>query len=276
MSSNNTAIKCNLCDNTNYNLIATLNLKPQRETDFKIKKYFRSIYFCNSCKVYFNSHDYDLDKIYSGKYNKATYNNKIKEKYEKIMGLPLEFSDNKGRVKRVIDFLKANKKNLFKTKVLDVGSGLCVFLGELKKQGPEIHCIDPDELSTQHAIDTVGVISAHTGTLDDYKTNIKFDLITFNKVLEHIKNPVEALIRSKSFLKKDGIIYLELPNAKGAKDTNDFVNREEFFIEHHYIFTKDSLRYLIKKAGYKFFKMDEVHEPSDKYTLFAFIVKESE
>ena len=45
----------------------------------------------------------------------------------------------------------------------------------------------------------------------------KFDLISFNKVLEHVKNPIMLLKSSKRFLNENGIVYIEVPILKQKK-----------------------------------------------------------
>ena len=67
------------------------------------------------------------------------------------------------------------------------------------------------------------------------------------------------------------IIYLELPDAEGALNANGFIDREEFYLEHYTIFTRDSLSYLIENAGFKSHIIKRIYEPSDKYTLYSFL-----
>ena len=264
---------CYLCGSNDLELKQIIRSKPSIETNFNIpaKNYKRKICQCNHCSVYNNFHDFKINSIYSGAYNTATYSNEILDKYNKIMGLPIEKSDNKQRVSRIIEFLKSNKYKIDQLKVLDVGSGLGVFLGQLLKNGVEAHCIDPDPLSVRHAIDNIGVKSAFLGGFEEYQSNQKFDLITFNKVLEHVTNPVELLKKAKTLLNKNGFIYLELPDGGNAASNGGFVDREEFYIEHYIIFESNSLLYLAKQARLDIDKILSIHEPSDKYTIVSFL-----
>jgi len=211
--------------------------------------------------------------MYSGLYNEATYSNAILDKYDKIMALPFEKSDNKQRVSRIVKYLKDNSYKIHRMKVLDVGSGLGVFLGELIKEGVEAHCIDPDPTSVKHAINNIGVQSAFIGGFEDYHSEQKFDLITFNKVLEHVTNPVELLKKAKTHLNTNGQVYLELPDGKNAASNDGYINREEFYIEHYTVFENNSLIYLAKRAGFRVGKILSLHEPSDKHTIFSFLVQ---
>lgn len=51
----------------------------------------------------------------------------------------------------------------------------------------------------------------------DLNTEKKFDCIYSNQVLEHLENPLEILIKLKSFLKKDGIMIHKVPSSIGFK-----------------------------------------------------------
>ncbi len=260
--------RCPLCAQRDSHKVMEILKKPDRETDFGIEDYHREIFRCNYCGVYFNVHSYDFDKLYQGKYNEATYGNKIKKNYDHIMSLPEDSSDNKGRVKRIVCFSGSLGQDPKKTDVLDIGSGLCVFLGELKKYGFRTHSIDPDRISTKHAKDNVGVDSAFCGTIDEYSSDRKFDIITLNKVLEHIKNPIDVVIKAKKFLKPGGFFYIELPDGENALK-NEYLS-EEFFIEHHFIFNCKSFDFLLSKSGLTSMKMESIVDPSGKYTIFSF------
>lgn len=268
---------CALCGSAEHlKLKDTIRERPGRETDFKIPaaEYYREICQCSRCGVYNGLHHFDFADLYRGDYNSSTYANKIADTYDRIMGFPFAKSDNKNRVKRVADFMASQNRPLEGAKVLDIGSGLCVFLGEFMKYGIEAHCLDPDPLSVQHAIDHVGVKSGTVGTFEDFETTALFDLITFNKVLEHVTDPIGLLDKASQFLAKDGLIYVELPEGDHSSAAEGFFSREEFFIEHFTVFNKQSMEYLVENAGYTVLSVLDIHEPSDKYSVYAFIARQ--
>lgn len=266
--------KCHLCGSAHLSEIVFVKTKPKGEVDYGIVEgdYNRKIFKCNDCGVFNNFHEYDLDELYVSIYNDKVYNSNVSERYEQIMGLPLEMSDNKHRVIRVNQFAEKWFSNRYpKIDVLDVGSGLCVFLGEYKKFGIRAHCIDPSNISTEHAKSVVGVSSAHTSGFEEFKSSYKYDLISFNKVLEHVKNPVEFLKHAKEMLSTDGIVYIEIPDGENASLNGEIVNREEFYLEHYTIYNKESVIYLADTAGFEIQLMDSIHEPSDKYSIYALL-----
>ena len=270
---NQNDLACYLCNGTIVQCKELIKNKPSGETDFGISVdlYQREIVQCNNCKVFNNFHYFDLDNLYSTSYNHNTYSNSIKKTYEKIMRLPYCDSDNQHRVERIKNYYSKNNKLLNEAEVLDVGSGLCVFPGELLKYIKNISCVDPSEISVRHALENIRVNKGYCGEFLDIDFEKKYDLITFNKVLEHVKNPIAMLAKAKSLLKKEGVVYIELPDGEEASKNGGFINREEFYLEHYTIFSKDSLDYLVRKIGFGLDEFGSIHEPSDKYTLFAFL-----
>ena len=88
-----------------------------------------------------------------------------------------------------------------------------------------------------------------TSTIDDYKTNKRFDVIILASVLEHISTLNKSLIKIEKLLKNDGILVTIVP------DLAEFGNimKEpflEFSLEHINFFTKNSLSNLLGKYGF--------------------------
>ncbi len=267
-------IACNLCGSKRHVLIAEITHKPEGETDFGIPlaEYRRLVYQCQTCSVYLNVHDSITPGFYDKRYNEATYDGDIHDKYNEIRTLPFHKSDNKQRVPRIVDFINRMGFTNTEMNVLDIGSGLCVFCGELRDLGFRCWCIDPDVTAVEHAVRNVKVDGAHVGTIDSFPFNQMFDFITFNKVLEHVCNPTQLLERARDYLSNQGIVYIELPNGNSALEYGNVLEREEFFIEHLTIFNEESLKFMASKAGFDYLLVESIHEPSDKFTIYGFLV----
>lgn len=264
---------CYVCGSKNLRSICTIVKKPQQEIDLGIKPedYKRDIELCLDCGVYNNFHSYYFKQLYQRQYNLIARGKDILSQYKGILGLPEGKSINKQRIKRIVDFCKMRKIDLTKTKVLDVGSGLCVFLGEFLKYGIEAHCIDPDPSLVKHALNNVKVCRAFCGQFLDYKSSLKFNIITFNKILEHVKNPVALLKKARGILKNNGFVYLELPDGENALKNSPPEAREEFFIDHFTAFSEKSVRLLNRLAGLATIEIKSILEPSDKYSIYSFM-----
>ncbi len=264
---------CHLCSKEDSELLLKINEKPAGETDYGISKerYYREVRRCNNCGVFFNSREDDLISadFYEGQYNEAIEYGSLEKRFTKIIGFPFHKSDNKNRVQRIVNLLYQKDLPISGMEVLDVGAGTCVFLYEMKKFGFKTYSVDPDPSSKAHSEKNAMVDQAFCGTLDSLSIEKKFDLITFNKVLEHVKDPVSILDQAKSLLKPNGHIYIELPDGEGLESQNNIYDRSEFFIDHHTTFNKKSFSFLVSSAGLELLNSDQIIDPSGKCTIFG-------
>lgn len=264
--------KCPLCETVNCEFIYTITEISEKEKRLGINSdgYLRSICLCRKCDVFFNWHNYDMSCIYEGTYHEIAHG-KIVDRYLTIRRMPEAQSINKQRVRRIVEFVQKQGFEFSRTSILDVGSGLCVFSGELKDLGFRCYCIDPDPCAVKHAEANVKVDGAFCGTMMEFSSELKYDIICFNKVLEHIKNPAGALSKAKDFLNQDGFVYIELPDAYGALGAGTMAERPEFFAEHYTVFTEKSLKWIVEATGFQCIDYRKIHEPGDKFTLYAFL-----
>lgn len=278
MITNQTKYHCYLCGSDQHREILRLNHKPKGETDYGIpsNRYSRVITQCLICQVYTNQHDLLSSEMYQGDYNTSISLGTIRGRYDKVMSLPPEQSDNRQRVLRIANFLQAKHIDLTDCDVLDVGSGTGVFPGALKELGPRCTSIDPDPLAIEHAKNYIGLPLVHCGTLEDFPYSTRFDLITFNKVLEHVRDPVKLLSDAVRFLKENSFIYVELPEGSRAEKQGIVADRQEFFVEHYTIFNEASFQELSDRAGFETLWMDIITEPSGKLTIYGFLSKKQE
>jgi hypothetical protein len=249
---------------------------PVGEVRFNIGEgasYQRKLQECRLCKHIFSEHDLPMEQLYAGQYVDATYGPKgIGAQFDRINGLDPTRSDNIARVKRVHEFASSflDQSGLSKKsrKVLDVGSGLCVFLHQMKKLDWDCTALDPDERSAEHARSRVG-IAAYCGDFFGSNNLGRFNLITFNKVLEHVLDPVGMLIKSRDYLDTKALVYIELPDGEEAAKIGK--SREEFFIDHWHAFSLASLSLLAERASFKLLLSERLLEPSGKFTLRGFL-----
>jgi SAM-dependent methyltransferase len=231
---------------------------PAGETAFDLPSYDRALLRCQICGHMVST--VTLEDLYSGAYMDATYaGDRLAASYERVMALPPERSDNAGRVARVVAAAGASGR------ALDVGAGLGVFPARLRDAGWTVTALDPDPRSVAHLRERVGV-EAVEGDFGEAELTGPYDLVTFNKVLEHVEDPVALLARAAQLT---SLVYVEVPDAEGAGA--DSPGREEFFIEHLHVFSMASLCLLATRAGFLVRSAERLREPSDKYTLVAFL-----
>lgn len=277
------------CGNTAYEPVFVYHAPPDGEVRFPSASggYHRVVSRCPVCGHYLSRHSMDLSGLYSGEYVDATYGGAMRATFERVTSLPPARSDNDGRARAVQAFAAAHlpvsasngrdgtpggddaaEPQAVGWQLLDVGSGLCVFAWRMQRDGWQCVALDPDERAVRHAREVAGVTAVHADFMRDVIEGM-YDAITFNKVLEHVVDPVAMLRRAHGLLRPDGFVYIELPDGEGAEA--DGPGREEFFIDHHHVFSMASMVLLAQRAGFCVTQTQRLREPSGKYTLRGFL-----
>jgi 2-polyprenyl-3-methyl-5-hydroxy-6-metoxy-1,4-benzoquinol methylase len=240
--------------------------------------YRRELRRCTSCGHISNHHDHaaDLARAYHDGYRAEAYGASILKTYERIRALPDAQSDNAGRIAALRGWLRETGRPDAAGRLLDVGSGSCVFGGAMRDAGWSPTAVDVDPVSTKHAREVAGVAAVSGEFLEiDLRAlaaGAPWDLATFNKVLEHVspENAVAMLKHAAANIRPHGAIYVELPDADGAFAAGG-ATRQEFFFEHVGAFTGASLALLARRAGSVLERLAAIREPSGKYTIRALL-----
>ncbi|ULA68720.1 MAG: SAM-dependent methyltransferase [Nitrospira sp.] len=264
------------CDENYCETVFRYDAPPPGEMslDRGTQAYQRAFLRCALCRHWYSQNPLNLSRLYDSAYVSATYGARFQETFQRILALPPEGSDNAARVARVLRFARSHVASGRTSTLLDIGSGLGVFPYRMKEAGWDCTVIDPDARAVEHAETVVGVKAFRGDFLTISPAQVgTFDLVTFNKVLEHVVDPVRMLERATGFLKKDGWVYIELPDGEVASHHGSY--REEFFIEHHHAFSVGSLDMLADRAGFLTLTVERLHEPSGKFTLCAFLTPKS-
>lgn len=247
---------------------------PKGETRFDLggAAYARAYDRCTECGHWFARHEIDVGRLYEHAYVDATYGGAagMRARLARILALPPERSDNTGRVARVLAFAAERfGRGAAGRRLLDVGAGIGVFPAAMKSAGWTVVAVEPDPRTAGHLREAVG-IEAHAvpvAALDPSKIG-GFDVVTFNKVLEHVEDPVAMLAAARPLLAPEGFVYVEVPDAEAAAAHGP--EREEFFIEHHHVFSPTSLSQMGERAGLSVIGVERLQEPSTKFTLRGF------
>ena len=264
---------CKICKSKRVKKFFEYKKKPYEEKTYSniaYDKYNRAYYKCIKCKHLSGYLKMKISNLYSSNYNQTIYSGELKKNFKKINNLVNKKSDNFFRVKRIDEFLKKEKiKKINKFKILDIGSGLGIFPYKMKKKNYNITGLDPDIKSCLHIKKNLKIKCIH-GDFLKISIKEKFNMITLNKVIEHVSDPTKMLNKAKKVLKKNGLIYIEVPDIKASIKGK---NREEFHIDHLHVFSKNSLNFLTKKIKFKKKIIKNIKEPSGKFNIFGIFTK---
>lgn len=267
---------CIFCSSTSFSDLFLYEKPPEKETIYNksiVDSYSRKISRCNNCGHMYSIHNMNLENLYTGNYNSSIYTNLegMNKTFQKISSLDENKSDNAARCKTldkfIKDFFKQNENS--KIKILDIGSGLGIFPWKMAEHGYAVTGFDPDPNAIRHLEEYLKIPAICGDYLKDELKGI-FDVITLNKVLEHVKDPILMLQKTLKNLSKNGLVYIELPDGEVA--SREGKDREEFTIDHLHVFSLQSASLLINKAGFKTLDISRLKEPSSKYTMRAFAV----
>ncbi len=279
-------MKCKIC---NHELISepVLEIKnPDRfeafigadETSFK-----RTWHKCSSCSVFQAVHYEGMDEKLaqiSDKYYSIDFGDLASgDRFNRILKIPNQRSDNYYRVKRVANFYRNWIQQFKKSStpsILDIGGGLGVFLYKYLKVNPDFTgvMIEPDRQSTVH-IDHSFPFEFHNQLFSGQKEYQRsFDIVTLNKVVEHIEKPHKLLSDVQKVLNdKHGLLYIEIPDEMNVyyKPSSD----NSLGSLHHHLYNHLSLNYLLDSTGYTVLRIERIFEASGKISMYAFAISKN-
>jgi 2-polyprenyl-3-methyl-5-hydroxy-6-metoxy-1,4-benzoquinol methylase len=134
--------------------------------------------------------------------------------------------------------------------VLDIGSGSCLSLLELRNLGIKGSGVEADP--NVEAIAKKYNLNVHIGSIHDTPfSGQRYDLITLNQVIEHVPDP-RALLRTISGrLTSDGRVALSFPNASSLQRRLSGVRWINWHVPYHqHHFNRRSFKQLSQSEGY--------------------------
>lgn len=206
---------------------------------------------CKKCKLGFQKYIFDaqmLDELY----NKWIDPNSALEWRDK---------GTKGTktYEKILSIAKCYfKKDTSKIKVLDYGAGFGDSLVTANKMGF-------DSYAFEYSTERIRYLEGKGINVITNNSNMLFDFIIVNQILEHITNPTEILNDIHSKLDKTGLVYIAVPNCtsieKKLKKTENITNEKELHktlldasvgaFQHINFFNNYNLKLLLKKQGFK-------------------------
>ena len=143
-------------------------------------------------------------------------------------------------------------------RVLDVGCAAGFFLKAAREAGFEVGGVEPNKWLAAWGKKNLSLnIFPWPFERTSFPANY-FDLVTFWDVLEHLTDPLRALIRTNKVLKKGGVVVVNYPDI--GSWLARVMGRNWWFVVsgHLYYFTPKTMAMMLKKAGFRLEK-DSFH-----------------
>ena len=101
----------------------------------------------------------------------------------------------------------------------------------------------------------------HCSTIEDFECREKFDTITLINVLEHVDDPMTVLSKARTWLSRDGVLIIHVPNSEGLnrrlglamgliKSSCELSDRD-VKVGHKRFFNQSLLKIMTENAGLK-------------------------
>lgn len=219
---------------------------------------------CSTCGFFFVDPmptDVELARVYSPEANYQS--NKLKKDYKKEKNF-----------KYLEIFERLKKYTVSNQKVLDVGASDGEFLYYARNNNFQVYGIEPNETTADIA--KSHNLNVHHGFLgDSHFPRDSFDVLRLGDVLEHSNSPQGLINDCKSFLKKDGLLVISIPNMDSFWAKSTYYLYKIFGLPwsvleppHHLLyFSKDNLELFLKKNGFNSLENWYYRPPTLKYEL---------
>lgn len=227
-----------------------------------------NIYVCENCTLQF------MNPRYTNRYLEHYYSNYTDNDPENVRRWqePLLYGHD--------FYFQFIEKYQAPGKLLDIGCGSGYLIEAAQKRGWQVEGYDVDAQSTQTVAARLNVPVYHGDFLKLDLPPASYDAITLHQVLEHLKTPHEYLKKINSLLKKEGVLFVAVPNVHSLS------NRFKYFLEglgfrrkrrgvyydsdHHLMyFNTKSLSKLLKARGFEVLFVRNCHSVRPGQSSFA-------
>lgn len=233
---------CPVCNSISFSTV-------RKCIDHTVSKDTFSIVECKECKFQFTN-PIPLENEIGKYYESEEYVSHSNTKKGLIFSLYQVV-----RNKTLVDKLKLIRSNTKAKSLLDIGSGTGEFLNICQQNGIKVRGIEPSEQARKNAIENYSLKIEDEDGLKNIE-NESLDAITMWHVLEHVYHLNERIKTIKRVLKKDGALFVAVPNRSSydAKKYND--NWAAYDLPRHlYHFTPKDIKTIFEKHG---FTLDKV------------------
>ena len=240
-------MKCLICGKTEWKEVFSYHEPDKYEKWCGIEDVFRNWMKCK-CGHYQSRRNYSvekLNKIYRDGYRSKSFRGEtIRVSFNRVAYLP---DVQREAHRRLMYFITCGVTE--QDTILDFGSGFGIWPYELVKNGyDKIVCteINKDSLNFINKDLSIKCVEVYDGP--------KVDVISLIHVLEHFEDPIKFIIGITEYLKPDGKLFIEVPDAFEF----GYLPKEhdEFNSCHIHFFDGKSLFQALHNAG---FRMTDFH-----------------
>jgi 2-polyprenyl-3-methyl-5-hydroxy-6-metoxy-1,4-benzoquinol methylase len=232
---------CTVCGGGQWSFVRLGNdlYQPEDEAGFKL-------YRCLSCGQVMQNPlptAQQLSKAYSAEY--APYRPAWKEHGWPLWKVLRELTTWR-RMRRLRRYGRGSR-------LLEVGCGAGDFLHAAHRAGWEVKAVEYSGALAEALRSELG-FDVRTGDLTPgLWPSGSFDVVVMWSVLEHLSNPLEALVTACAYLKPGGVLFIQIPTLYGVEQGRQFAQYWALLDlpRHLSFFGNEDLSHLCERAGMK-------------------------
>lgn len=227
-------IECPVCGNTNLKFLTSCQDFTVSHETFEIKQ-------CPNCELGITTPRPDAAKL--GEYYKSeeyvSHSGKTSGGIGSIYKLARTFTLRWKR--QTIE----NRKS--RGSILDFGCGTGEFLHSMQTEGWSVMGVEPSDIARSKA-----EALTNQKIYNSLELTPGFDVITAWHVVEHVPDLIETIQKLKGLLKKDGILFIAVPNFQSPDGVKYSKYWAGFDVPRHlWHFSKKSMSMLLESSGLK-------------------------
>lgn len=256
MNKNWESPNCAICETKKY-----LSILWEGVTTWEHQGQF-SFVKCSNCGLVFQSPRAPFNEVLSYYPSKSYWGRDVR-RLKKTLGL------SKERERAYSHLYKGIFSRKKSGKILDIGSGLGLFLSKFKEKDWDVLGTDISHDIGNYSKKIFGIEVLIGDFVNIRFPNNHFDLITMNGVFEHIYNPKETLLKTKKLLKKEGLLVIVIPNIESLGYLIHRKNWHQFQPGRHiYHFSPKTITRILVDCGFRIDEINHTYWAHNYYSLF--------
>lgn len=241
---------CKLCGNKSGEEVLDISSHADTYMDylgFDYSNTKRTYKKCEKCSLVFRNpilDDKEKELLYNHFRDYSLRKETPAEYFKRIIQLPQDKSENHEKYEYLSRFIGSSGR------LMDVGAGFGVFAYGFSKQFENWNAIGVEPTKGVAKIaETYGIklFEIYLDANSHSTLGQDFDLVSTIHVLEHVDKPLEFIKMLASFLKKDGMLYIEVPSLLDVGYLPP--EHDRFMSQHEVIFEKSVLRNTVESCG---------------------------
>lgn len=171
------------------------------------------------------------------------------------------FADSEIEKSKVSTFLRAQSESKMRKlgKVLEVGAGKAYITHFLRGMKVSAWGVER-ERGIWSSIEPAVRKYVVRGDFEKLNWKKKFDTLIMFDLIEHLSDPVRALSKSNSILKKGGRVLVITPDQSSWKRTLLGRKWSGYYLEHNFIFQPKTIKYLATETGFKVLAVNKFYK----------------